>query len=195
VVGYGLSTGFVAEQFGVSQRRVQQLAKHYREAGEVSVLRRPGGKLSSNHENLRDVVLWAKQKLKCSATGIAAYLCEKRGIRVDNNLMHKILLEEDLAVEEPNKKVRKQPWELKHVLCKYNHPQSNGKIEKWTHTYKRFRGEFDSLEECLHWYNHIGPHRSLNWRKLETPAQRFYESLQPFMLKNFMAWAEKEVTT
>ncbi len=295
VVDYGLSTAFVAGQFGITQRRVQQLVKHYRETGEFPVLRRPGRKSYARYpENLRDEVLWAKAKLKCSATGIAAYLRKNRGIRVDNNLVHQILLEEGLAVEEPNKKGRKRPWVryerehalsavhmdwfyhngrwviavlddcsrmvlaarecdrrsveasiavlneayerykhlrrigevitdhgaefyankrdkrgrakhrfeefcrakgIKHVLCKYNHPQSNGKIEKWIHTYKRFREEFASLEEFLHWYNHVRPHMSLDWRNLETPAERFYKSLQPFMLGNFMSWAEKEVPT
>ncbi len=73
VVDYGLSTGFVARQFGITRRRVQQLVKHYRETGEVPVLRRPERKPYAKHpENLRDEVLWAKAKLKCSATGTAA---------------------------------------------------------------------------------------------------------------------------
>ena len=295
VVDYGLRTAFVAEQFGVTQRRVQQLVKHYRETGKPPVLKRPGRKPCSRYsENLRNEVLWAKAKLKCSATGIAAYLRRNKGIKVDNNVVHKILLEEGLAVEEPNKKGRKRPWVryerkhalsavhmdwfyhngrwvvavlddcsrmilaakecdrrsvevsivvleeainrykhirmirevitdhgsefyankrdkkgrakhrfeefckangVKHILCKYNHPQSNGKIEKWIHTYKRFRDEFESLEEFLHWYNYVRPHRSLDWRNLETPAKRFYESLRPFILGNFMSWVEKEVST
>ncbi len=76
VVDYGLSTAYVARQFGITQRRVQQLVKHYMDTGEVPVLYRPGRKPSTNHDNLRDEVLWAKEKLKCSATGIAAYLRE-----------------------------------------------------------------------------------------------------------------------
>jgi len=62
----------------------------------------------------------------------------------------------------------------------------------------QFRDEFESLEEFLRWYNYVRPHRSLdwrNWRNLETPAKRFYESLQPFILGNFMSWVEKEVST
>ncbi len=38
VVDYGLSTGFVARQFGVTRRRVQQLVKHCLETCEVPVL-------------------------------------------------------------------------------------------------------------------------------------------------------------
>ena len=110
VVDYGLSTAFVARQFGITQRRVQQLAKHYRETGEVPVHRCLGTKSSPEPENLRDEVLWAKAKLKYSATGIAAYLREKKGIKVDNNAVHWLLLEEGLVVEEPNKRGRKRPW-------------------------------------------------------------------------------------
>ena len=70
VVDYGLRTAFVSEQFGVTQRRVQQLVKRYREIGKPPVLKRPGRKPCSRYsENLRDEVLWAKAKLKCSATG------------------------------------------------------------------------------------------------------------------------------
>ncbi len=38
VVDYGLSTAFVARQFGITRRRMQQLVKHYRETGELPVL-------------------------------------------------------------------------------------------------------------------------------------------------------------
>ena len=120
VVDYGLSTAYVAGQFCISQRRVQQPVRHYRETGEFPVLKRPGRKPYSSHpENLRDDVLWAKAKLKCSATGIAVYLRKNKGIKVDNNLVHRILLEEGLAMEEPNKRGRKRPWvryEREHAL-------------------------------------------------------------------------------
>ena len=47
VVDYGLSTAFVAGQFGVTQRRVQQLVKHYRERRLARFLysKNPGGSL------------------------------------------------------------------------------------------------------------------------------------------------------
>lgn len=42
VVDHGLDTQFVADQFQISRRRVQQLAKEYRETGEISTLDIPG---------------------------------------------------------------------------------------------------------------------------------------------------------
>ena len=82
------------------------------------MLKKPGRKPSNAHESLRSEVLWVKRKLKYSATGIAAYLRRNRGVRVDNNLVHKILLEEGLAVEEPNKKGRRRwvRYEREHAL-------------------------------------------------------------------------------
>ena len=38
VVNHGMDTGLVAEQFDISRRRVQQLAKIYRESGEIPQL-------------------------------------------------------------------------------------------------------------------------------------------------------------
>ena len=37
-----MDTGLVAEQFGICRRRVQQLAKKYRDSGEIPKLETPG---------------------------------------------------------------------------------------------------------------------------------------------------------
>ena len=66
---------------------------------------------------------------------------------------------------------------IKHILCKYNHPQSNGKVERWFQIYKQFREEFASLEEMLVWYNTIRPHQSLDWDTMETPDKAFIRKL------------------
>jgi len=44
VFRYGLGTDFVAGQFGISRRRVQQLIREYNETGEMSGLKTPGRK-------------------------------------------------------------------------------------------------------------------------------------------------------
>ena len=62
---------------------------------------------------------------------------------------------------------------IKHIKCRIKHPQSNGKIEKWFDCYDRHRKAFKTLEEFIHWYNEVRPHRSLNFDVLETPAQAF----------------------
>jgi putative transposase len=42
VVDHGVDTGLVAEQFEISRRRIQQLAKEYRESGTIPQLETPG---------------------------------------------------------------------------------------------------------------------------------------------------------
>jgi len=43
--------------------------------------------------------------------------------------------------------------------CKYNHPQRNGKMEKWFETYNRYRDDFDGIDDP------------------ETPEQAFYKEI------------------
>jgi hypothetical protein len=42
VVDHELDTQFVADQFDISRRRVQQLAKEYRDTGDIPQLETPG---------------------------------------------------------------------------------------------------------------------------------------------------------
>ena len=67
---------------------------------------------------------------------------------------------------------------IKQILCKVKHPQSNGKIERWFGVYKNHRTAFKTKEEFLRWYNEIRPHRSLNFKELETPQQAFIRKLR-----------------
>lgn len=67
---------------------------------------------------------------------------------------------------------------IKQILCRIKHPQSNGKIEKWFHTYKIHRDSFDTKEGFLTWYNRVRPHRSLNFSELETPEQAFIRKMK-----------------
>ncbi len=67
---------------------------------------------------------------------------------------------------------------IKQILCRIKHPQSNGKIEKWFHCYDKHREAFKNVEEFLHWYNDVRPHRSLRFEILETPSQAFIRKLR-----------------
>jgi len=62
---------------------------------------------------------------------------------------------------------------IKHIKCKIKHPQSNGKVEKWFECYDKHRKAFQTLEEFIHWYNEVRPHRSLNFEALETPKEAY----------------------
>ena len=76
---------------------------------------------------------------------------------------------------------------VKHILCRYNHPQSNGKVERWFQEYKRHRKGFGSFEEFVGWYNNR-PHGS---HDLQTPEQVFWQRAQAHLIGGFFKWAEK----
>jgi len=65
---------------------------------------------------------------------------------------------------------------IKPIRIKRQHPQSNGKIEKWFDCYKNHRHAFDSFDEFKEWYNNR-PHGSLDFEHLETPEQAFWRRL------------------
>ena len=62
---------------------------------------------------------------------------------------------------------------IKHILCRVNHPQTNGKSEIFNKLYRRHRHSFPDKEGFVRWYNEIRPHLSLRFDVLETPAQAF----------------------
>ena len=60
---------------------------------------------------------------------------------------------------------------IKHILGKVHHPQTNGKIERWFGTYKQEYDErFSNLNEFLYFYNEIRIHQGINY---STPLQRY----------------------
>ena len=67
---------------------------------------------------------------------------------------------------------------IKQILCKIKHPQSNGKVEKWFQVYINHRPAFKTDEEFIKWYNEIRPHRSLKFEILETPHQAFLRKMK-----------------
>jgi putative transposase len=65
---------------------------------------------------------------------------------------------------------------IKPIMARVKHPQTNGKLEKWFDTYRRFRQNFDLLREFIEWYNDR-PHGSINFERLETPNQAFLRKM------------------
>ena len=120
VVKHKLKTNYVGDLYGISQRRVQQLVKEYRDIGEFPIIQKVGRKPYSNYPpDIREQVKRAKKKLHGGAVVIAKYLRKKRGIEIGNDAVHKILLDEKMAREDKRKKGRKKPWiryERKHPL-------------------------------------------------------------------------------
>jgi len=64
--------------------------------------------------------------------------------------------------------------EIKHILCRVNHPQTNGKLERFYGVYDQKKHQFKSIDEYVHWHNEIKPHLSLNY---ETPIRIFQKKL------------------
>ena len=291
---YGLDTRYVANQFEITVRRVQQLASEYRRTENVPVLRKRGRRPWSDYpKNLEELIIQAKKKHKMCAVGIGHYLRKRHSFHVGNNAIHRILLDNSFATDNSNMKVRKKLWiryeraqnlsavhmdwhlakngewvcfveddfsrkilagveyegrsskasinllkqvnarygfirkvrevitdhdsefyantrdkdgnadhtfenyckdnGIKQILCQYNHPQSNGKMEKWFHTYDRFRSKFETLEDFLRWYNEVRPHMSLDYKNLETPEQAFWERFRGYLVGAFMEMCDREV--
>ena len=71
---------------------------------------------------------------------------------------------------------------IKHIVSRVNHPQTNGKLEKWFDTYDKKRYEFKSLNKFLYWYNEMRPHMSLDFEHAETPIEAFKRKLRPEVL-------------
>ena len=62
--------------------------------------------------------------------------------------------------------------EIKHILARVKHPQTNGKIEKWYHTYEKNRKLFDDFDKFLNWYNSIRYHESLDEKHYLADSRR-----------------------
>ena len=291
VVDHGLSTAYAADKFDVTRRRIQQLVKEYKDTGKVPTLKTRGRKSYADYpDDIEERIIRAWNKLHTSANSIAKYLRTKDGIKIADMKVHQVLLENNMARENDNKKGRKKPWiryernhslsavhmdwhqnkhrqwvcavlddasrkilscgeydrrsgeasielldqafekyqhvkpirevitdhgtefyankrdkdgeanhsfekyckdkGIKQLLCRYNHPQSNGKIEKWFHTYEQHRYRYDTLEEFIDWYNTIKPHMSLDWDNLQTPEQAFWKKCRSDILGSYFEGLE-----
>ena len=67
---------------------------------------------------------------------------------------------------------------IKHIPSRRNHPQTNGKGERWFRTYNEKRKEFKSFKEFMHWYNNR-IHLGLNRKKGVTPNEAILNKLRP----------------
>jgi len=66
-----------------------------------------------------------------------------------------------------------------HILGRVNHPQTNGKIERFFQEYKKKRSKFKTLDEFVEWYNTDRLHMSLKMHYAETPYQAFIRKMEP----------------
>lgn len=93
---------FVDDQFDISWRRVQQLAKTYRETDEIPELETPGRKRYADYR--RSSTSGSSSSTNGTnrgATVLAKLLRIRDEITVDNNTVHVILQEYEHVTEEP----------------------------------------------------------------------------------------------
>ena len=65
--------------------------------------------------------------------------------------------------------------EIKHILGRVNHPQTNGKIERWFGTYKQeFKDEEDTLNTFVNYYNNERLHQGINYK---IPSDRYKSNI------------------
>ena len=106
-----MDTGLVAEQFEISQRWVQQLAKEYRKSGEIPQLETSGRRPYADHpDDLEDRTLDLRQRGGAGAVVIAHVLRVRDGLSIASNHVHEILQEHDHVSENPTKQGRKPLW-------------------------------------------------------------------------------------
>ena len=67
---------------------------------------------------------------------------------------------------------------IEHIKTRINHPQTNGKLERWFGTLKQLKKHFHTTRRVVYYYNNKRPHMSLNNSKLITPAKAYKEKLK-----------------
>jgi len=111
VVDHDLDTQYVADRYDISRRRVQQLAKEYRDTSTLPTIETPGRTPYAEYPaDLVDRILELYERHEQGAEGIAHILRQHDGISIDNNRVHAILQEYDNVTKNPNKQGRKRPW-------------------------------------------------------------------------------------
>ena len=277
----------VAERHNITLARVSQLVTESKRTDKYPIIHKRGAKQSPLSKHHRDLVISVKKKFNIGSAAVAEYIRTKYRIPIGTMTVHKILLKEGLATEDPRKSFRRKPWvryerehslsavhmdwytcvggetfvcvvlddasrmilsggefpaqtaefsiqilkeayekylyiapirevitdhgtqfyantrdrfgeadhsfelfceeyNIKHILARVKHPQTNGKMERWFQTYEQNRLRFDTFQDFVDWYNKVRPHRSLDWNTFETPEKAFYRKAVDIIRGNWM---------
>lgn len=66
---------------------------------------------------------------------------------------------------------------IRFITGRVDHPQTNGKIEKFFDIFEKKVKFFSSVQEFMTWYNDVRPHGALDLKRAQTPKQAFYERM------------------
>jgi len=75
--------------------------------------------------------------------------------------------------------------DIKHIVTRVKHPQTNGKIERFYGEVERRISKFGSVDMIVHWQNVIKPHMSLDY---DEPCNVFWYRLPP---ERILSYAQK----
>jgi putative transposase len=75
--------------------------------------------------------------------------------------------------------------DVKHIVARVKHPQTNGKIERFYGEVERRIKKSGSIDEIVHWHNVIKPHMSLDY---DEPCNVFWYRLPP---ERILSYAQK----
>jgi putative transposase len=64
------------------------------------------------------------------------------------------------------------------ITGRVDHPQTNGKIEKFFDIFEKKVKFFPSIDEFTSWYNEVRPHGAFDLSKLETPIHMFCKKME-----------------
>ena len=108
----------MARLYGVSQRRVQQLVKIYRDTGEYPVLnpkRRPKRYLTDEE---KDIIEEAHKIARLGARMLEHHIRKHYKVSIPHNKIHEYLTEKGLAKPNPRKQKKRKRcrYERKHSL-------------------------------------------------------------------------------
>jgi putative transposase len=63
--------------------------------------------------------------------------------------------------------------EIRQILSRVSHPQTNGKVERFFRTVKDKLDRFENIDALIEWYNTTRPHMSLDLDTIETPHRAY----------------------
>jgi putative transposase len=75
--------------------------------------------------------------------------------------------------------------DVRHIVARVKHPQTNGKIERFYGEIERRIKRSSSIDEIVHWHNAIKPHMSLDY---DEPCNVFWYRLPP---ERILSYAQK----
>jgi len=146
----GVATEEIALDVKVSQRRVPQIFKEYKETGQEPVLGEKVGRPRKPYiEKDAEVIKAAHACYRFGARMLETVIRKQFKIYISHNRIH---------------------------IARVKHPQTNGTLERFFGEYVKHRSVFHLFDEFISWYNDR-PHGRLNFQSLQTPERAFRQKM------------------